>query len=1042
MFVAINLEPRASLVGRFATHHQQGILFIVFGLCLAGVYSALTMPSSVFPQTNFPRVIIMVDNGVMPADEMMAKITQPIENAMKAIPGVVKIRSQTGRGSSAISVFFNWKTDMVQSELYVLSRLEQVRASLPSTVSTQAYRMTFSTFPIIGISLTTTSKRPMTELWEKAQYEIKPRLLMPGVARVDLVGGKTPEYHVVVDPLRLGALGLSLAQVTETLSKSNLVASAGMHEEKHTLFLTLIDGRVHSQEEIENLVVGAADTHPIRIKDFARVKAGEEPVYQVVTADGVSSVLLNIRSQPDGSTLDIADALQKEIAKLKRELPPDMKLAFFYDQSLLVRESVSSVWDAIIFGLILSVLILYFFLKDWGSTIVATLVIPVTVLVTLVAMRLLGMSFNLMTLGGIAAAIGLVIDDAIVVVEAIYTKMLAGLPRAEAVHQAIGEIFLPLTGSTLTPVVVFVPLAFLDGIAGVFFRALAITMAVSLLTSLLLAITLTPSLAAWIIRVNASGARDIEHVEQGGFVLSRVMRVYESAVRVALRHRFITVGLCGLLLIVGIWVYQRLATENLPKMDEGGFVLDYVIKPGTSLAEADHELLEVEDILKHTEEVESYSRRTGTALGLELVEPHTGDFLVKLKPDRKRTTEDVIADLRAEVKKTKPGIDWEFKGVLSDLINDLTGAPEEIEIKIFSTDMAFLKQTAPKIEDAIKARTEEGVQKGVVGVVDTKSGLIVSGPLLTIHVRPAAAQRFGIDAGDVATAVNTAKFGQIASSMLKGDRVISIRVVVDPKQIDTAAKLINLPIRTPGGQTILLNQVADIREEPGQLEMRREDNRQNAAVTGRLEKRDLGSAMAEIQAKIGKEFPNLPGGTIEYGGQFQQQQESFRNLAIVMIMAILLVFTVLLFEFRSFLQPVAIVLGAVLALLGTVVALWITDTSLNIISLLGAIIGIGIVAKNGILMLDYVDHLRESGLGLEEALVQSGRRRLRPVLMTSMAAALGMLPLAYGIGSGADTLRPLAIAVIGALCVSVLLSLVATPTVFYLLSRLLRARNT
>jgi len=487
---------RVSLAGRFATHHQKGILFIVFGLCLAGVYSASTMPSSVFPQTNFPRVVILVDNGVMPADEMMATITRPIEEAMKGIPGVVNIRSSTGRGSADINVFFTWTVDMERSELFVLSRLAQVRANLPATVSTTTHRLTFSAFPVAGISLISRS-RTMTELWEVAQYNIKPRFLrIPGVARVDLVGGRTPEFHVIVDPTRLQALSLSLSQVTEALTKSNLVTSAGMHEEKHTLYLTLVDGRVHTLSEIESLVVAASEGHPILIKDFAQVKVAEEPIYTVVTADGIDAVLLNVRSQPDGSTLDIVDQLKNELRTLKHELPVDMKLAFFYDQSLLVRESVRSVWEAIIFGLILSVIILFLFLKNWGSTLVAIVVIPVTVLTTLVAMKLIGASFNLMTLGGIAAAIGLVIDDAIVVVEAIYTKMLGGRPRTEAVHEAIGEIFLPLTGSTITPVVVFLPLAFLDGVPGVFFRALAITMSVSLLTSLVLAVTLTPSLAS------------------------------------------------------------------------------------------------------------------------------------------------------------------------------------------------------------------------------------------------------------------------------------------------------------------------------------------------------------------------------------------------------------------------------------------------------------------------------------------------------------------------------------------------------------------
>ncbi|MGZ4886646.1 MAG: efflux RND transporter permease subunit, partial [Candidatus Aminicenantales bacterium] len=522
-------------LGQFTTRNSTSIVFICAALCLAGAFSALTISSSVFPQTNFPRVVVLVDNGVMPADEMMATITRPIEEAMKDIRGVATIRSTTGRGAAEISVFFSWNVDMVQSELYVLSRLSQIRASLPSTVETSVFRLTFSAFPILGVSLTS-SARGITELWETARYNLKLRFLrIPGVARVDLVGGRTPEYHVVVDPVRLGAAGLTLTQVTEALTNNNFVASAGMHEENHTLYLTVVDGRLRSIRDIENFPVTVAGGHPVRVSDFARVERGPEPVFNIVTADGENAVLLNVRSQPDGSTLDIAKALKIQLAELKRELAPDMKLAFFYDQSEIVRSSVESVWEAILFGLILSVVILYFFLKNWGTTLVATLVIPVTVLVTLLAMKTAGLTFNLMTLGGIAAAIGLVIDDAIVVVEAIHTKRTAGKPRLEAIRDGIGEILRPLVGSTLTPVVVFIPLAFLEGITGVFFRALALTMVVALLTSLVLAVSLTPSLAAWLLR-SRTGEPVGPHGEHGGPLLLRVIGIYEKGVRFALRR--------------------------------------------------------------------------------------------------------------------------------------------------------------------------------------------------------------------------------------------------------------------------------------------------------------------------------------------------------------------------------------------------------------------------------------------------------------------------------------------------------------------------
>jgi len=1005
-----------SFLPRFALRHSVSITFIVLALCVAGGYSALHMPSALFPQTEFPRVIIMVGNGVMPADEMMAEITRPIEEAMKEIPGCGTIRSSTGRGVAEIDLFFSWNVDMRQSELYTLGRLSQIRSSLPATVSTEVYRMNFSVFPIIGVSLTG-SVQNLTQAWELARYQLKPRLLrIPGVARVDLVGGAAPEYCVFLDPLRMTAMGMDFAGVADELAKNNVVVPSGIHQENHSLYLTVVDGRMHSAEELEGLLLCVPGGQVIRLKDIGHVERSSEPVMNVVTADGADAVLLNIFSQPDGSTLDIADQLHKQLDEIRPTLPQGMKLSLFYDQSLLVRASVHSVWDAIIFGLILAVAILYLFLWDAGMTFVATAVIPITVLVTILGMKVFGQSFNLMTLGGIAAAIGLVIDDAIVVVEAIHVKMAAGLSRQEVVESAIGDILPPLVGSTLTPVVVFIPLAFLTGIAGVFFRALALTMVIALLSSLVLALTTTPSLAAWFLR------KPKQTDDRQGMLFGWVNLIYESVVRLALRHRWFVLGLCGLIFVGSFVLYGRLKSDFLPPMDEGGFIIDYVAPAGTSLIESDREMRIAERILAAIPEVESYSRRTGTALGVAIVEPNTGDFLIKLKERRTRTSEQVIADVRQKFREGLPRIGWEFPGILADLIGDLTWTDEPIEIKIFSTDLNVLKSQAEYIEEMLE---------NVPGVVDTASGVIYTGPTISLRVRPAEARQFGLTVSGIGDAVNIAMQGTIASTVQEGDRVVNIRVKADPTAIDRIEKLSRLPIRTPGGTVIRLDQVADVVTEPGQMELERDDLRQNISVTARLQDRDLGSAMEAIKGMINND-PKLPHDLIEYGGLYQEQQESFRNLLAVLITALALVFIVAVVEFRSLREPVAIVFGAALSVLGIILALLVTGMTLNIVTLLGAIIGMGIVHKNGLLMMDAVKDLREKGVELEEAIVQAGARRLRPVLMTSLAAALGMLPLALGFGA-VNMLKPLAIAVIGALCVSVVLSLVATPVVYDLL---------
>lgn len=1017
-------KEEGSAIGRFAARHALAIVFITLALCLAGMHAARNMPSSVFPKTDFPRCVILVDNGVMPADEMMATVTRPIEESMKDIPGAVSVRSSTGRGSAEINVFFDWNTPMEQAELYVNSRLSQIRATLPATANTTVWRLTFTAFPVMGVSLTSPTK-DITALWEVARYDIKPRFLrIPGVARVDLVGGRAPEFQVVIDPVRLASAGLTFADVSAALASGNLVSPAGLHEENHLLYLTVVDGRLADADAIAALTVSAPGGRPVRISDFATVARGPEPVYNVVTAQGVNAVLMNVRSQPDGSTLDIAGGLREEMERLRGVLPPDTRLDFYYDQSVLVRSSVGGVWESIFFGLILSVAIIYLFLRNWGTTLTAVTVIPVAVLMTLVVMRALGMSFNLMTLGGIAAAIGLVIDDAIVVVESIHARIAAGGDRVAAIRDGIGDIFAPLVGSTLTPVVVFIPLAFLDGLTGVFFRALALTMVVALLSSLVLAVTLTPALAAWFIRAPKYGSAS--HGEPGREgVLGRLVSLYERVVRQALRRKALTAGICVLVLGATAFIYTRLQSDFLPEMDEGGFVIDYHTPFGTSLSETDRQLRELEKVLRSTPEVEGYSRRTGARLALALAEPHTGDFLVKLREDRKRSTEEVLEEIRNKAHEVAPGVDWDLHGILGDLIGDLTWSPKPVEVKIFSPDVAFLERTAPEIEKILKS---------VPGVVDTADGLVYTGPSLRLRVRSPEARRAGLTTADIATAVRHAMIGETVTSVQEGDRLVAIRVKAEAEATGLIRTMMDLPLRTASGSLIKLSQVADLDVQPGQLELRREDLRQDVAVTARLEGRDLGSAMNEIKARIAS-GSGLPPGMIEFGGLYQQQQESFSHLMVVLALAIGLVFTVLLIEFRSFKSPLAIVSGSVLALFGTVTALWMTGITLNVVSFLGAIIGVGIVAKNGILMLDCVDGLRSEGLSLDEALVASGRRRLRPVLMTSLAAAFGMLPLAYGIGSGSDMLKPLAVSVIGALCMSVFFSLIATPVVYALIDR-------
>lgn len=1007
----------SSRLGDFATRHALAIVFIAALLCAAGALSALRMSSAVFPSTSFPRIIVSATNGIMPATEMMATITRPIEEALKSVPGVQTVLSTTTRGAAQVNVEFPWGTDMIRAELYVLGRVSEIRSELPAGTATDVSRVGFTlNYPVMGLSLTA-SDHDLMDLWKTATYTVKPLILqIPGVANVDILGGEQPEYRVAVEPLKLEAAHLALQDVSAALARNNILASAGLMPQNYRLYLATVDGRVHSAADIGQVVIAVRGGHPIRIADVARVMPAPAPTYMRVTAQGRPAVLLDIETQPHASILAIDSALKAQMRQLRRQLPPDMHLDVVYDQSTFVSESTMNVWEAVLFGLLLSIVILYLFLKNWGSVWTAIVTIPICVLVTIAVMKLAGLSFNMMTLGGIAASIGLIIDDAIVVVEAMCHRIAQGMPRLAGIHAAMGEILGALIGSTLTPVVVFLPLAFLDGLAGDFFRALGITMAVALLVSLALALTLTPSLAAWLIRGHVPAD------DGGGFILRRVLRLYDAAARRALRHAGVALLACAVMLFGAVLLYRHLETGFLPEFDEGGFNIDVTMLPGTSLAESSRLLSQAERIIRADPDVESYSRRLGAQLGPFLKDTNVASYLIVLKGARKATTDEVMDRLRRRLDRGFPMIRWDFHGYLDDLIEDIQLAPYPIEVKLFSPDLQWLERTAPRVEEQLRR---------IPGLIETFDGLTVSGPAIDLRVRGTEAERFGLTTQDIADAVRTDLLGSVSSYVLQGDRAVDIRVAMSSHSVDGLSRLPNLQLRTPSG-TVRLDQVAVVEPLPDEVQLNRDDLRQDDIVSARLEGIDLGTAMREVRATLSRDAW-LPPGTVQYGGVYQLQQQSFHNLLLVLVTATLLVFTVLVVEFRSFYEPIAIVFGAVLALLGTMLSLWIGGVTLNIVSYLGAIIGVGIVAKNGILVLDYCRQLRAEGVELVEALLQAGHRRLRPVLMTSLAAALGMLPLAYGAGAGAQMLQPLGVAVMGALFFSVALSLIATPVAYYVL---------
>jgi CzcA family heavy metal efflux pump len=1025
------------------------VLFLTISLALVGGYLAFSIPISVFPNTDFPRIVVGVDNGVMPIDQMLVTITRPIEEAVNSVPGLQKVTSITSRGSAEVDLFFDWNSDMILTLQRVDAVVARLQADLPPTAKVETHRLTFAVFPIIGYSLTSDTVPP-NKLWEVATYDLKPRLnRLDGVATVIIQGGRVPEFQVTPDPARLHAVGVTVPDILDAIKRTNLIDSPGLIEHGHQLVLGLISGQVRNPEQIGQIVVKSSPTGiPIRLGDIAKIAPSVAPVYTMVTANGKPAVLLNVDRQPESNTLDVANEVHALIQQLTPTLPPGVRLEPFYDQSTIVHDSIASVRDAVLIGILLSSVILVLFLRDWGTSLVAGLVIPITLLITFIVLKWTNQSFNLMTLGGLAAAVGLVIDDAIVVLENIVLHRDAGQSRFQAIQSALQELTVPLIGSTITPIVVFLPLISITGVTGTFFRALAVTMTVSLGTSLLLALTWTPTLSQYLVRrkETAEAAPDsvspdmaallaAEEAHLSGF-FGRIVEFYARTMRAILKRPWMLVASSVLVVALSYLCYNFLGTDFLPAMDEGGFILDYFTPPGSSLAESNRILQHIEEILKSTPEVENTSRRTGMQLGLAAVtEANNGDFTVRLKKDRKRDIDDIIADLRSEIESTEPGTKVEFIQLLQDMIGDLTSAPEPVVIKLFAQDGKLLNDTAPRVADVLD---KVKIGSNSHPVVDVLNGVenTISGPAVTYQVNPTVAARAGFTPEEVAVNAAAVLEGEPAATpVILNDRAYTIRVRFPDQNRSSLDSMSNALLTSSTGRTATLGSLATLSLDPGETEIRRENLQRLVQVTGRFEGVDLGTGIAAVQKAVTK--MHLPSSIrVEYGGLFAEEQKSSGDLLVVLFLALLLLFAVLLFEFRTFSAPTAILASALLSSFGGFLALLITKTSFNVASRMGMIMVIGIVAKNGILLLDAEHRFRDLGLSAEEAMIQAGRRRLRPIAMTALATVAGMLPLAFGIGAGSAMLKPLAIAVVGGILSSMVLSLVFTPAIhFYLQPR-------
>ena len=997
----------------FVERFGRAIVAITVLLAAAGLVAAFSLPSDIYPPLVFPRIVAIGHSGTLPARTMMLTVSRPIEQTLMEVPGVRRVRSTTFRGATEISAQFDPSTDMVVALQQAQGKVAEIRGDLPADLDLVLDRLTPSAFPFVSINLS--GGLTAAELYDYAFYVMRPAISrVAGVGNVEVLSSDTREIEVIADPAKLTAAGLTIGDVADALKGSNQLQPVGRYTAGGLQHLVLASGLWKSINDIPPTPVVVKGGSTIRVADIATVQNGAPDRTMLISGGGRVAANINVSQQIGANILEVRAGVERALADLVKSLPAGLRLLKTYDLAEFVSTAIANVRDAILIGAALAVIVLLVFLRDWRLTLVASITLPLTVMTTFLVMRWLGQTINLMSMGGLAVAIGLVIDDAVVVVEGIYRHLDSGEPPNLSVARAMHELVAPVVGSTLTTVVVFVPLGMLSGVVGQFFRALSITLAAAVLISLVQALTLIPLLARIAARRREKTAVPLHH--SGG----RLERAYSRGLDVTLRRPFAGLVVALVLAIAGALLFHAMGTGFLPEADEGGFVIDYRTPPGSALEETDRVLRRMEDVLQHTPDVAAFTRRTGSELGLFATQQNGGDILVRLKPrPARRSSDEVITALRDRLTEAAPGVEIEFIQLLQDMIGDLEGAPTPIEVKVFGDDPDTLSKISEQVE-----KTLQGTQ-GVVDIVGVQRG----NPESTWEIDPVAAGRLGLTLTQVSEQLSDAWLGDVQTQLRLTDRAIPVRVRYPDSYRFDPAQMAATPVRASDGRTVPLGTLAHATTTPGEIILQRENLRQMALVTAHLEDRDLGSAVQEVQTKL-QELKLPVGYTTEVGGQYASQRQSFRELLTVFAIAAALVFIILVVQFGSFLPALLILGAAPLSLAGAFALLLITGTDLNVSSAMGLILLVGLVVKNGIVLLDYAHHLHAAGHPFNDALEIAGRVRLRPILMTTLCTLFGLLPLALGFGAGAELQRPLALAVIGGLSLSTFVTLYLVPVAY------------
>jgi len=1000
--------------------HKKPIALVLFLILFGGMYAYSKLQTSLFPDVTFPKIKIIADEGLQPVNKMMLTVTKPLENVIKQVPDLQTVRSTTSRGSCEISAYMNWGADIDLSQQRIQSSIDQIKNTLPPDVNITVEKMNPSILPVSGYTLESHNRSPI-ELQELATYTVKPFLSqVDGVSEIRVIGGKVKEYWLILNAQKMSSLGITPDVISAALAQTNFVKSGGYLSDYKRMYLTITDATIGTKEELEDMVISNDRKRIIQLKDVANVQISEGVDYTKINANGHAGVLVAVIKQPNANLISVSADMDQKVEDLKKILPPDVTIKPYYVQADFVNDAVKSVSDSLWVGLLLAIIVAVIFLRSAKASFTILITIPVTLALTLIVLYAFGYTFNIMTLGALAASIGLIIDDAIVVVEQIH-RMHEEYPdelTRNLLKKAIDYLFPAMVGSSISTIVIFIPFLFMTGVAGAYFSVLTNTMIITLVCSFFVTWIGLPVIYLLLTRHKTSDAfkekkQKAEHVKNQKWVSYFILRSWLALLIVA-----------GLVLILVV-VPSLLKTGFLPDMDEGSIVLDYNSPPGTSLEETDRILREVEKIIIKEPDVEAYSRRTGTQMGFFITEPNTGDYLIQLKKGHKKTTEEVISDLRAKIASTQPELTIDFGQVITDMLGDLMESAQPIEIKVYGDDNQKLQQLSKQIAAAVST---------VKGTADVFDGIVIAGPSISIIPNFNQLAQYSISPLELQSQTQVALEGNVVGSMIEKQQLSPIRMVYPGSRSLSINDVKNMNIFLGKGQLIPISQVATVSIDSGSAEINRENLQSMGIITARMENTDLGTVMKGIKSSIAQKVVLPEGYHIEYGGDYAQQQQTFKELLYILIAACLLVFAVILFLFKQFRIAFLILIISILGAAGGLLALFITNTPLNVGSYTGLIMIVGIIGENSIFtFLQFKQSALESTV--DEAIIYSISTRLRPKLMTALGAIIALMPLALGIGAGAQLHQPLAIAVIGGFLAALPLLLIVLPSMMRILYR-------